>query len=304
MDLDIRHDRLTSVVDVKAKLERVASGFEFIEGPIWHPYEQYLVFSDIVGNTMYIWRSSGGIDVFRKPSNMANGNTFDRMGRILTCEHATSRVTRTLDSGTIEVLASHFDGKELNSPNDIITKNDGKIYFTDPTSGRSPYYGVPRDPELPFRGVYQLDPDTRELTLLIDDFDKPNGLCFSFDEKHLFVNDTNRKHIRVFDVKDGDTVENSEIWAELKGEGVGVADGMKIDRDGNLYCCGPGGIHLFDSNATCLGVMILPEHTANFTWGDEDMQTLYITASTSLYRLRLKIPGLKLFDRHTNFLTN
>jgi len=244
---------------------------------------------------MYRWSKADGITLFRKPSQMANGNTYDRQGQLLTCEHATSRITRTEHDGSILVLVSHYHGKELNSPNDIVVKHDASIYFTDPNSGRGPYYGVPREQELLFQGVYRLDPEGKSLTLLVDDFSKPNGLCFSLDEKHLFINDTNRQHIRVFDVRPEGTLTNGRVWAETIGEGVGAPDGMKIDQEGNLYCCGPGGIHLFDARANCLGVVRMPEHTANFAWGDDDLCNLFITASTTLYRLRVQVPGLKVF---------
>ena len=179
----------------------------------------------------------------------------------------------------------------MNSPNDICVHSDGSVYFTDPTSGRSEGYGIPRQPELPFSGVYRLNPETRELTLLVDDFAKPNGLCFSRDETRLFVNDTIRQHIRVFDVLADGTLGHGQLWARLEGELPGVADGMKVDSQGRIYACGPGGIHVFAPDATCLGLILMPEHTANFAWGDDDLCSLYITASTSLYRLRLKVSG-------------
>jgi gluconolactonase len=204
-------------------------------------------------------------------------------------------VTRTEPDGGITVLASHYDGKELNSPNDIVVKNDGGIYFTDPTSGRTERYGVLREQELDFQGVYRLD-DQEVLTLLVDDFSKPNGLCFSLDEIKLFVNDTDHGHIRVFEVNQDGTLGKGKIWAELKDLGVGVADGMKIDRAGNLYCCGPGGIHIFDQHGVYLGVIKFSEQAANFNWGDEDLSSLYICVSTTLYRLRMNMPGLPLWN--------
>lgn len=278
-----------------AELEQVLSGFEFLEGPVWHPDERHLTFSDIVGNTMYRWSRAGGLDVYRKPSHMANGNTYDRKGRLLTCEHATSRVTRTELDGSLTVLASHYLGKELNSPNDIVVGQDSSIYFTDPTSGRTATYGVLREQELDFQGVYRLDSENTTLTLLVDDFSKPNGLCLSMDEAQLFVNDTDRNHIRVFDVQPDGSLSGGQVWAETIGEGVGVPDGMKIDENENLYCCGPGGIHLFDKQANSLGVIRVPVQAANFAWGDDDLRSLYITASTALYRLRVKVPGLRTF---------
>ncbi len=281
--------------EAETQLERIASGFEFTEGPVWHPDGEFLIFSDIVGNALYRWSETEGVTVFRKPSHMANGNALDGEGRLLTCEHATSRVTRTVlengEAGEAQVLASHYAGKELNSPNDIVVRSDGSIYFTDLTSGRSEYYGVPREQELSFQGVYRLDPDAKSLTLLVDDFSKPNGLCFSLNEGRLFVNDTDRFHIRVFGVQSDGTLSGGQVWAETVGEGAGVPDGMKIDGQGNLYSCGPGGIHLFDAGGTCLGVIQTPEHTANLCFGDDDLCSLYICATTSVYRLRVRQPG-------------
>lgn len=292
LDLEIFDLRLLDILDQAAGLEKVAAGFDFLEGPVWHPRYQSVIFSDILGNSIYSWRAESGVIKRNNHSYMANGNAYDHQGRLLTCEHATSRVSRTnLGNGEYEILATHYDGRQLNSPNDIVVKQDGTIYFTDPTSGRSAGYGVPREPELPYAGVYRLDPESRDLTLLIDDFSKPNGLCFSIDERHLYINDTNRQHIRQFDLTADGGLANGRLFANLIGKRPGVADGMKIDQDGHVYSCGPGGIHLFATDGTPLGIILMPEKTANFVFGDADLQTLYITASTSLYRLRTLRPG-------------
>ncbi len=295
MTVEIRDDRFREVVGDSVELEQLGSGFDFTEGPIWHHGEKHLTFSDMPGDHMRRWSADGGVVTFRKPANKANGNAYDRKGRIVTCEHATSRVTRTGHDGAIEVLATHWDGKELNSPNDIVVKSDGGIYFTDPTYGRLEYFGVPRETELDFQGVYRVEDDGSRLSLLADDFAQPNGLCFSLDESRLFVNDTERGHIRVFDVSGERSLSGGAVWAEVTGEGAGAPDGLKIDRQGNVYCCGPGGLHVFAPDATCLGVIRVPEVVANFAWGDADMQSLFLTASTSLYRVRSKTPGLILF---------
>lgn len=289
--IEVRDPGFTAVVGDFIDFEPIGVGFLFTEGPLWHVREQYLLFSDMPGNQIRRWSAKDGVQSFRKPSNMSNGLAWDREGRLLACEHATSRVTRTETDGRITVIASHYQGKELNSPNDIVVKRDGGIYFSDPTYGRAEFYGLPREPELDFRGVYRADPDGSELTLLAGDFGQPNGLCFSADERLLFVNDTERQHIRVFDVKPDGTLANSRVWAETTGDGAGAPDGMKLDSRGNLYCCGPGGIHVFDPQAKCLGVIRVPEYTANFNWGDADLKSLFITASTSLYRIRVKVPG-------------
>ena len=295
MNAEIRHDLFRKVVGENIAVERVASGFGFTEGPIWHPHEKHLTFSDMPGDEIRRWTPAGGVASLRKPSHMANGNTYDRQGRMLTCEHATSRVTRTEANGEISVLATHYRGKQLNSPNDIVVKSDGAIYFTDPMYGRMPYYGVERPSELGFRGVYRMAEDGSGLTLLGDDFGQPNGLCFSRDERRLFVNDTERGHIRVFDVGRDGLLSGGAVWAEVTGTGQGAPDGMKIDRDGNLYCCGPGGLHVFSPEAQSLGVILVPEVVANFTWGEDDLKTIFLTASTTLYRAGTNTPGLPLF---------
>ncbi|NWF71040.1 MAG: SMP-30/gluconolactonase/LRE family protein [Chloroflexi bacterium] len=293
--LDIRDARLTAIIDPETQLEQLLTGFKFTEGPIWHPYEGHLRFSDIIGNSIFQWSAADGLKDIRPNSHLANGNTYDRQGRMLTCHHASSRVTRTERDGSVTVMAAHYQGKQLNSPNDIIVKRDGMIYFTDPRAGREPRFGIPREPELPFAGVYRLHPETLALTLLVDDFAKPNGLCFSLDEQQLYINDTQRLHIRVFDVTEDGLLRGGRLWAETSGEGVGVPDGMKFDRAGHLFCCGPGGVHVFSADAVCLGVIRMPEQATNFIWGDADLRSLYITATTSVYRLRVNVPGLPLF---------
>ena len=295
MNARVRNDAFRDVVSPDAAVERIATGFEFTEGPIWHPRERHLTFSDMPGDHMRRWSPAAGVQTFRKPSNMTNGNTYDRLGRMLSCEHATSRVTRTELDGTITILATHYQGVQLNSPNDIVVKSDGRVYFTDPVYGRMPYYGIERAPELGFRGVYRVDEDGAELTLLADDFAQPNGLCFSRDERQLFVNDTERGHIRVFDVSQDGQLSGGEVWAEVTGSGQGAPDGMKLDRDGNLYCCGPGGLHVFSSSAAWLGLITVPEVVANFAWGGDDLRTIFLTASSSLYRVRSRTPGIPLF---------
>jgi len=280
-----------AILEPDVQFDELATGFEFVEGPAWHQQQQALVFSDIIGNVMYRWSDAEGIEEIRRPSHMANGNTWDREGRLLTCEHATSRVSRSDDDDNYEILASHYDGCELNSPNDVVVKRDGSIYFTDPNSGRTQQYGVARRQELDFQGVYRLAPDAGGLALLVDDFSKPNGLCFSLDESLLYINDTDRQHIRVFDVRADGSIMNGRIWAETTGDAPGAADGMKIDADGNVYCCGSAGIHVFHPAGGRIGIIETPQVAANFTWGGDDMTDMYITATHSLYRIRTKVPG-------------
>jgi len=292
VNLEIRDRRLGTVVGPDVTFEKIAGGCLFTEGPLWHPRDRYLLWSDMPGDHLRRWSATEGVTTFRRPCNKSNGLAWDGQGRLLACEHASSQVTLTLADGSMAPLATHWNGKQLNSPNDIVCAADGGIYFSDPPYGRAEFYGVPRSQELPFQGVFRVGENPRSPTLVADDFDRPNGLCFSLDGRRLFVNDTARQHIRVFDVKGDGTLAGGRVWAETKGEGPGAPDGMKLDSQGNVYCCGPGGIHVFTSDAVDLGVIRVPEHTANMAFGDDDFRSLYITASTSVYRIRVRMPGL------------
>lgn len=292
LSLEVRDERICDIIDPTMELQAIAEGFEFIEGPVWHRYRRVLIFSDIPADTMYQWSARDGLQVHRRPSNLANGNTYDLQGRLLTCEHAASRVVREEPDGTLTVLASHFQGMELNSPNDIIVRSDGKIYFTDPNFGRRPTrFGRPRPQQLPFQAVFCLEPNANKLLPVTTQLEQPNGLCFSRDEQKLFVSDSAGRQIWAFDVQQDGTLQNGQVWAEFHDEGLGVPDGMKIDSEGNLYCCGPGGIHVFDPSGFRLAIIHMPEQTANLCWGDDDLRSLYITASTTLYRMRVNIRG-------------
>lgn len=262
MSVVVHDPAMLALIDRDAEVARVAGGFMFTEGPVWHPREHYLLFSDMPGDVIRRWDASKGVQAQWQPSSKANGMTYDRQGRLLVCHHATSNVTRLNADGSTQVLASHFDGKELNSPNDIVVRKDGRIYFTDPTYGRMEYYGVKRESELAFRGVYRIALGG-ELDLLVDDFVQPNGLCFSLDETLLYINDTERGVIKVFDVKADGSIDNGRDFVSPKGEGEGAPDGMKIDSLGNLYTSGPGGIHIFSAAGTNLGIIGTPEVCAN-----------------------------------------
>jgi len=268
---------------VEGQPERL--GFQFTEGPLWHP-DGYLLFSDIPANKIFKWTPNGTVEIFREPSGNSNGLTFDRQGRLIACEHGNRRVSRTEKDGTVVTLADRYQGKRLNSPNDVVVKSDGSIYFTDP-----PYGVRPEDRELDFQGVYRWAPDGT-LTLLVDDFEKPNGLAFSPDEKTLYIADTDRRHVRAFDVQPDGTLAHSRILAELKSDAPGGPDGMKVDVEGNLYVTGPGGTWVFDPTGKHLGTIVTPEGPANCAWGDADWKTLYITARTSIYRVRVKVAGM------------
>ena len=290
MTLETRDPRLAAVVGPEVRFEQIATGCKFTEGPLWHA-SGFLLWSDMPDDHMRRWSAKDGVSTFRKPCNMSNGLAWDREQRLLACEHASSQVTRTERDGRIVPIATHYQGKQLNSPNDIVCAADGGVYFTDPGYGRMEYYGVKREPELDFRGLYRVGADATSPVLLAKDFGQPNGLCFSLDGQRLFVNDTERQHIRAFDVSTHGALTGGTVWAETRGEGAGAPDGMKIDSAGNLYCCGPGGIHVFDPSAKCLGVIRVPEYTANMAFGDADLRSLYITASTSVYRIRVATPG-------------
>ena len=280
-----------------AALSQLATGYEFVEGPAWHPGEGHLTFSDIAGDTMYRWApgQDGPPVVFRQPSHKANGNTYDAQGRLLTCEHATSRVVRLERDGSLPVLASHFGALELNAPNDIIVTRDGTIWFSDPLAGRKPFFGIERDQELDFQGVWRIPPGASAAEPMARDFDLPNGLCTNAEETVLYVNDTLRKHIRRYDLAPSGAISGGEVFAVLTGDGEGVADGMKCDTEGRVWCTGPGGVHVFAADGTSLGVILIPEKTANFTWMGADRRTLVTTSSTSLYTIAVNATGHHLF---------
>lgn len=272
------------LIDKDARLEKVADGFQFTEGPVWNS-AGFLLFSDIPANQIVKFVPGAAPTAFRTPSGNSNGLTYDRAGRLLACEHSNRRVTRQEADGSLTVLASSYDGKKLNSPNDIVVRSDGTIYFSDPP------YGIREEQkELPFQGVYKISPEGK-LTLLAQDFDRPNGIALSPDEKTLYVDDSARLHVRAFDVAPDGSISHGRILAELKSARQGVPDGMKVDRKGNLYVTGPGGVWVFDKRGKHLGTILMAELPANCGWGDADYRTLYLTARTGLYRIRLKIPG-------------
>ena len=271
------------LVDDGATVEKLASGFRFTEGPVWHP-DGFLLFSDIPGDTIYKWTPGNGISIFRRPAGKPNGNTIDHQGHLITAQHD-RRLTRTENNGRVTILAEYFNGKRLNSPNDLVIHSDGSIYFTDPP------YGISQKQEmLGFYGIYSLTSDGT-LSLLNKEMVRPNGIAFSPDERKLYVSDSQKKNIRVFDVNSDGTLANGKVFATLLGKGKGVPDGMKVDIQGNVYCSGPGGIWIFSPNGELLHKILVPEVVTNLAWGDQDYKTLYITASTSLYRIRLNVAG-------------
>lgn len=289
MGIDVRSDEMLDLVDADAGVERLGTGCQFTEGPLWHVAEGYLLFSDIPANQIKRWSPDSGITTYRSPSGSSNGLTYDKQGRLIACEHANRRVSRTEVDGTIAAIATHYNGMRLNSPNDLVVKSDGSIYFTDPPYGIMVDDGEVRGKELDFQGVFRLA--SGDLTLLADDFDRPNGICFSPDESVLYVDDTARMHIRAFEVQPDGTLGNGRIFAEESGEN-GVPDGMKVDERGNVYATGPGGVWIFDATGKHLGVIRVPEITANLAWGGDDWKSLFITATTSIYRVECKVSGI------------
>ncbi len=291
MSIDVRSEEVLNLVDAEAKVETIGSGYQFTEGPVWNADSGYLLFSDIPANQIKKWAPELGITNFRNPSGKSNGLTYDKQGHLLACEHANRRVSRTEADGRVVTIASHYDTKRLNSPNDIVVKSDGSIYFTDPPYGLGAEFGAEGDQELDFQGVYRLSPDAQTLTLLVDDFDRPNGLCFAPDESILYINDSSdRSHIRAFDVQPDGTIANGRIFADVS-DGA-TPDGMKGDQEGNIYVTGPGGIWIFASSGKHIGVIRTEEGATNFCWGGTAWKTLYIAATTSVCRIQCKISGV------------
>jgi len=282
----------SDLIDLEARVDRLASGFTFTEGPIWHPRDQYLLFSDMPADVRRRWDEKNGVREVMRPSNKCNGMTYDADLNLIVCEHATSSLVCEIN-GRREVLASHFEGKELNSPNDVCVRSDGSIYFSDPWYGRMPVYGVERPRQLGFQGVYRVLPNGGEPQLLVDRhlFEQPNGLCFSPDEKLLYVNDTVQWLIRAFEVHADGTLGPDRIFASgIRSElEPGVPDGMKCDSAGNIWVTAPGGVWVYNPDGVLLGKVRVPELVANLHWGKSDWRTLFMTATHSLYAVRTKI---------------
>lgn len=300
--LDPRFDKL---VPQAAVLEKIADGYEWVEGPVWNRKEGYLLFSEIPSNSVYKWKEGEGISLFLRPSGYtgakpfegkepgSNGLTFDSAGRLVLCEHGDRRISRLEENGSKTTLIDRYDGKRINSPNDVVFKSNSDLYFTDPPFGLAKAFDDPQK-EVPFQGVYRLSADGK-LTVLTKKIKAPNGIAFSPDEKILYISNADPQHAvwMAFDVKDDGTISNSRVffdateWAKTK---KGVPDGMKVDRDGNLFAAGPGGIHVFAPDGTHLGSFEFDVPTSNVNWGN-DGSVLYITASTAIYRVKLTTKG-------------
>jgi gluconolactonase len=291
LGIEANSDAIYELVEEGSQVVQVATGFTFTEGPIWHPTEQYLLFSDMPGDVRRKYTPDGTVVEVRNFSNKCNGMTYDADLNLLVCEHVTSSLVRETPQGAREIIAQEFEGEELNSPNDVTVHSSGAIYFSDPWYGRFPGFGHPRQRRLGFQGVYRIPRGGGDLQLVVerDEFEMPNGLCFSPDEKLLYINDTPGAYIKVFDVEEDGSLSNGRMFFEGVGTGEiekGIPDGMKCDERGNIWVTGPGGIWVVSSSGEHLGVILVPENTGNLTWGDEDWHTLYIPSSTSLYTIR------------------
>ncbi len=279
-----------------AVVERLWTGARWMEGPVWFGDTRSLIWSDIPNNRMLRWcEESGAVSVFRSPANYSNGNTRDRQGRLITCEHGARRVTRTEYDGSITVLMDSFQGKRLNAPNDVVVSADGAIWFTDPGYGILwDYEGDRADPELPMY-VYRIDPVTGKAAVVSDDFERPNGLCFSPDERRLYIVDTGSpQHIRAFDVADGIQLKGGAQFIDMR---PGNADGIRCDRDGNIWAAagwggaGFDGVHCFAPDGTLIGRIHLPETCANLCFGGRKRNRLFMAAGQSLYALYVDAIG-------------
>ena len=266
----------------------IAEGFQFTEGPVWHP-DGFLLFSDIPANTIYRYVPGANPEAFISSSGNSNGLTFDREGRLLACEHGRRRVSRMSGSGDMETVADRFEGKRLNSPNDIVVHSSGAIFFTDPP------YGIDPDPgEQGFNGVYRLDPDGN-IAVLSRGMNRPNGLALSLDESLLYVDDSRNRHVLAFSLTSELGVGEPRVLVDMEVETPGGPDGMKLDSQGNLYITGPGGLWVTTQEGDHLGTIEFPQTPANLCFGGEDLRTIYVTARTGLYSVRVNMAGNQVF---------
>lgn len=289
--------RFSRYVLGNAPVKQLASGFDWVEGPVWFGDANCLLFSDIPNNRIMRWTPGVGISVYREPSNYANGHTRDREGRLISCEHGTRRVTRTELDGSITVIADSFEGKRLNSPNDVVVHSDGSVWFTDPHYGiMTNYEGYQAEQELPCY-VYRVDSVSGEIRAVLTDFACPNGLAFSDDERRLYVSDTGRifdaeaeQHIRIFNVSEDGSLTGGEVFHVIE---PGCADGFRVDSDGNIWSSAADGVHCISPEGELLGKILVPELVSNVCFGGRAKHQLYITATASVYAITLNRHGVQ-----------
>ena len=288
-EFEVLDDRFR-VVRGDPTVERLYAGCRWAEGPVYMPAGRYLVWSDIPSDRMLRWdETTGVVGIFRHPCGYTNGNTLDAQGRLVTCEHGGRRVSRTEHDGSISTIADKFDGKRLNSPNDVVVRSDRSIWFTDPAYGiDSDYEGHQAESEIGSCDVYRVDAATGECRIVADDFARPNGLAFSLDETALYVTDSEVGHMRVLAVTADGGLTDSRVFAECS---AGVFDGIRLDTQGRVWASAGDGVHCFDPNGTLLGKLRLPEPASNLVFGGRKRNRLFVTASTSLYSLMLNVTG-------------
>jgi gluconolactonase len=284
-ELQAQSPQFWDLIDHQAKLQTVATGFGFTEGPMWDAAGFLYVSDETINKIFRVYRDGKKEEVIALGD--PDGNTFDRQHRLIDCASSLRAIIAVTPEGKYKILADHYDGKKFNSPNDVIVGPDGALYFTDPTLDLV----AGEKQEIPFQGVYRLD-DKGNVQLLTKDLTQPNGLAFSPDGKHFYIDDSEQRNIRVYDAASDGTLSNGRIFGEEPGaKHDGVPDGIKVDKNGNLFVTGPRGIWVWDAEGNHLGTIALPEQPANLTWGDKDYRALYITATTSVYRLALKTQG-------------
>jgi gluconolactonase len=287
-DYNIRNEKeFKNLLPSGAKLQKLATGFAFLEGPVWVPRNGgYLIFSDIPADELKEWTAKGGVITYRKPSMNANGNTVDRQGNLISCEHSSRRVVFEDDQGTAKPLVDQCEGKKFNSPNDAAVRNDGTIWFTDPD------YGLGKNSrEAAGLYVYSFNPKSRETRIVSKDFDHPNGICFSPDQKKLYVADSGIPHnIRVFDIQEDGTLANGKVFSVIDN---GVPDGIRCDADGRIWSSAGDGVQIFDPDGCLIGKIIVPESPANLCFGGKTGKTLFITARSSLYSIDTNVQGAR-----------
>ena len=300
-DFDVLDRTFLRCVRTSARLEKLYEGCRWAEGPAYFPASRSLVWSDIPNDRMLRWdETTGETGVFRQPSGNSNGNTVDREGRLVSCEHGNRRVSRTEHDGSVTTVADRFDGKRLNSPNDVVVKSDGSIWFTDPAYGiDSDYEGNKAESEIGACHVYRVDPATGKCAIAADDFVRPNGLAFSPDEKLLYIVDSGAthaadgpRHIRVFEVGEGGKLGKGKVFATCN---AGIFDGLRLDTDGRIWTSAADGVHCIQPDGTLIGKIKVPERVANLEFGGAKRNHLYITATTSLYSLKVPVNGAKRF---------